>query len=92
MRELPDNDYADVLAALNEVRAEGTKFARHLRGDLWEVRAHSRDASYRVIFAEEGRRGQVLLSLVAFSKKTQKTPARLIDLAQERLNDWRRRT
>jgi hypothetical protein len=35
---------------------------------------------YRVLFAEEGSRGQVLLSLEAFKKKTQKTPPAAIAL------------
>jgi len=33
----------------------------------------------------------MLLGLVAFSKKTQKTPGRQIDLAEDRLKDWRSR-
>jgi phage-related protein len=47
--------------------------------------------SYRVLFATEGARGQVLLAVSAFSKKTQKTPPREITLAERRLADWRRR-
>jgi len=44
-----------------------------------------------VLFAREGPRGQVLLSLNAFNKKTQKTPPEKIDLAARRLRDWRSR-
>ncbi len=47
--------------------------------------------AFRVLFATEGRRGQVLLSLEGFSKKTQKTPSAKIRLAERRLADWRRR-
>ncbi|MGH9137202.1 MAG: type II toxin-antitoxin system RelE/ParE family toxin [Acidimicrobiales bacterium] len=43
------------------------------------------------MFAAEGSRGQVLLAVSAFSKKTQKTPPREITLAERRLGDWRRR-
>ena len=46
---------------------------------------------YRVLFAAEGRRSQVLLALEAFTKKTQKTPPKSIVLARERLADWRAR-
>jgi phage-related protein len=46
---------------------------------------------YRVLFAEEGARGRVLLALEAFKKKTQKTPPAAIALAKRRLADWRRR-
>jgi phage-related protein len=33
----------------------------------------------------------VLLALEGFQKKTQKTPDRLIQLAEKRLTDWRSR-
>ncbi|MGH3031715.1 MAG: type II toxin-antitoxin system RelE/ParE family toxin [Gaiellaceae bacterium] len=46
---------------------------------------------FRVLFAAEGRRDQVLLSLEGFSKKTRKTPLEKIRLAERRLADWRRR-
>jgi phage-related protein len=55
------------------------------------VVAHGERATYRVLFAQEGRRGQVLLALEAFSKKTRRTPPQMIDLAERRLRDWRRR-
>ena len=42
-------------------------------------------------FAEEGSRGQILLALDGFNKKTQKTPPATIELAKRRLADWRRR-
>ena len=46
---------------------------------------------YRILFAEEGRRGQILLALDGFNKKTQKTPRGTVELAKRRLADWRRR-
>ena len=51
----------------------------------------SEKAIFRVLFAEEGSRGQVLLALEGFNKKTQKTPPSMIKLAKRRLADWRRR-
>ena len=47
--------------------------------------------AFRVLFSPEGRAQQVLLALGAFTKKTQKTPARTIELAERRLSDWRSR-
>lgn len=91
IRKVSDNDKAAILAAMQEVRRDGTRTARHLHGDLYEVRADGERVIYRILFAREGIRGQVLLSLVAFSKKTQKTPPQKIDLALRRLRDWRRR-
>lgn len=65
--------------------------ARHLRGDIYEVRASTDRHEFRILFATEGKRSQVLLSLEAFSKKTQKTPSPKIALAEQRLADWRNR-
>jgi phage-related protein len=91
IRKVPDGDKAAILAAMKEVRREGTRAARHLRGDLFEVRADGGRVIYRILFAREGERSQVLLSLVAFKKKTQKTPPAQIELAARRLRDWRSR-
>jgi phage-related protein len=84
-------DQAEIAAAMREVREEGLIASRHLRGDIFEVRATGKRQEFRILFAAEGRQSQVLLSLEAFSKKTQKTPPPKIALAQRRLMDWRRR-
>ena len=76
---------------MKDVQVNGLEAARHLQGDLYEVRAVGRQAAYRVLFATEGARSQVLLGLSAFSKKTQKTPPGEIALAERRLRDWRGR-
>ncbi len=89
---LSDADAAEIAAAMLDVRTNGLAVARHLRGDVYEVRAEGADASYRLLFAEEGAKGRVLLALHAFSKKTQRTPPQAIDLATRRLADWRRRS
>jgi len=70
---------------------QGFVLARHLRGEIWEVRAFSETKGYRILFAPEGSKGRILLALDAFAKKTQKTPERLLQLAERRLADWRRR-
>jgi phage-related protein len=56
-----------------------------------EVRADGRNVIYRVLFAPQGSRGQVFLSLELLTKKTQRTPRQTIRLAKERLADWERR-
>ena len=73
------------------VRRDGLAVARALGSGLWEVRAWGEAGTFRVIFAPEGRRGTVLLALVAFAKKTAKTPADEIRLARSRLREWRSR-
>lgn len=88
---LSDDDAAAVAAEMHDVVVQGLREARHLRGDVYEVRAEGDRLSIRVLFAPEGRRGQVLLALEAFSKKTRKTPQATLELAERRLADWRSR-
>ena len=76
---------------MRDVIREGMQEARHLHGDIHEVRADGVDSSYRLLFSAEGNKGRILLALVAFPKTTQRTPVRLIELAEKRLADWRRR-
>ncbi len=76
---------------MKDVQSNGIEVARHLRGDIYEVRADGRQATYRVLFATEGARSQVLLGLSGFSKKTRRTPPAEIALAERRLRDWRAR-
>src|SRR5436190_19584500 len=89
--QLSDADAAAVVAAMQEVQRLGLAAARHLRGDIYEVRAEGDRQIFRVLFATEGRSAQILLSLEGFSKKTRKTPPEKIRLAERRLADWRRR-
>jgi len=88
---LSDADAAAVIAAMVAVRLQGLRAARHLTGDIYEVRADGNHQTFRILFANEGRAGHILLSLEGFSKKTQKTPPDKIRLAERRLSDWRRR-
>ena len=91
MSDLTDEESADLTGAMNEVIELGLIAARHLRGDIFEIRAGGRTRSFRLLFAPEGRRQQVLLSLSMFTKKTQRTPRRELELAEQRLADWRAR-
>jgi phage-related protein len=62
---------------------------RHLAGDLWELREESSTNIYRIIyFFFTGRR---IVFLHGFQKKTQKTPARELTMAQRRMFAFRAR-
>ncbi len=91
LADVDDADLASVVAAMKEVRQRGLEAARHLDGEIYEVRADGRGVIYRVLFAPEGKHKQVFLSLEAIKKKTQKTPSNAISLAKRRLRDWRAR-
>ena len=89
--KLTDEEVATIAAGMRDVRERGTLAARHLRGEIYEVRADAMTRSFRLLFSCEGRYSHVLLSLSAFEKRTQKAPAREIALAERRLRDWRER-
>ena len=74
-----------MLAAMREIRELGLIAARHLEGEIYEVRADGN----RILFASQGKRGQILLSLQAIKKMTQKTPIQSLRLAKRRLKDWK---
>jgi phage-related protein len=89
---LTDADAAEVAAAMHEVVTHGISAAKHLRGDIYEVKADGDRRTFRILFAQEGKHDQVLLALEGFSKKQQKTPLATIELAARRLRDWRSRS
>jgi phage-related protein len=61
----------------------GEPLVRHLDGKVWELRRESDRNVYRLLYAYISRRR--ILFLHGFQKKTQKTPRREIQLAQQRL-------
>lgn len=91
LEALSDEDVTRVTAAMEEVEAEGLRAARHLRNGIYEIRTDGAGVIYRVLFAQQGKRKQVVLALVPFKKKTQKTPPQMIRLAERRLRDWEKR-
>lgn len=59
---------------------------RHVEGDLWELREESRSNIYRIIyFFFTGRR---IVLLHGFQKKTQRMPARELEVARRRHADF----
>ncbi len=89
--EQADADVAAIAVAMGRVQRRGVQAARHLRGEIFEVRVAGDRKQFRILFATEGGYNQVLLALESFTKKTQKTPPDRIELAEERLAEWRRR-
>jgi len=85
------SDAAQIAEEMEHVRDAGTREARKLTRDLYEVRAEGDRVTYRVLFSVEGEKGRILLAIEAFSKKSQKTPASALEVAEGRLAGWRRR-
>src|SRR5579871_61660 len=80
---LPADDSRALADALRHMRETGMRGGRHLRGDLYEVRARTGQAHYRLIFSQESRS-----LLLVYDKNTEKTPRHVEDLVQRRLADW----
>jgi phage-related protein len=87
---LPIRDRARVLREIELLEEYGPSLrmphARHLHGKLWELRIDTRPSSYRVLYAAAVERKFVLLHL--FTKKSEKTPASEIEIAERRLADY----
>jgi phage-related protein len=58
---------------------------KHLRGPLWEMRMKGRDGISRALYV--AARGQRVVIVRVFVKKTQKTPNREIELALNRAKE-----
>ncbi|HEY9724131.1 MAG TPA: type II toxin-antitoxin system RelE/ParE family toxin [Oscillatoriaceae cyanobacterium] len=81
---------ADHLRALNALREHGpagitAKLSKSLGGGLYEFRLNGEDGIARVFYCF--LKGQRLWYLHALIKKTQKTPAKDLKLAQERMKE-----
>jgi phage-related protein len=86
---IPLQDRAAIAAAMQEARLEGLRVARHIEGDLYELRAVGLRAHYRLHFAQEAK--FILLAVDVFDKDTQRTPKHIKERALDRLRDWRAR-
>ncbi|GHV02954.1 bacteriophage protein [Campylobacterota bacterium] len=63
----------------------GMPFVKPVEGKLYEVRAKDKDGIYRVFyFARTGRR---FVMLHGFTKKTQQTPRKEIEIAKKRMKE-----
>ena len=53
---LTDEEAADVAAAMSDVRRDGVRVAKHVEGEIYEVKADSERQTFRILFAEGGAR------------------------------------
>lgn len=61
------------------------KYARHLKGRLWELRLKGKDGIARALYVTAS--GQRVVVVRVFTKKTQKTPRKEIELALKRAEE-----
>ncbi len=60
-------------------------YVKHLEGKLWEMRMKGKDGIARAIYLTA--KGERVVVLHAFVKKTQKTPPRALEIARERAKE-----
>lgn len=90
---LPAKDLAKVFRDI-DVLAEYAPdlhepYTKHIEGQLWEFRSKFSSNIHRIFyFIWDGKK---LVLLHGFTKKTQKTPKKEIDIAKRRLDDYQLR-
>lgn len=77
-----------VLRAVKELGMVPRQYFKKLDGtnDIWEVRADFGNNAYRLLGFWDA--GKLVILTNAFSKKTQKTPSREIEIAEQRKRDY----
>ena len=77
------------LLDLLEIRSNtlGEPYTKSLENGLFEIRIKAEDGIARSIYCYEG--GRRIIILLTFVKKTQKTPGSVLDLAKQRLKEFK---
>jgi len=88
--DLPDGLRARLVRLLELVGEKGPQalhepHARHLGGQLWELRAKAKEGIARGVYVSVRERRVVVLHV--FMKKTERTPLRALAIAAERLKE-----
>ena len=90
IRSLPDDMVEEFVRISRLIQDHGIEFVsmphvRHIRGPLWEMRLKGRSGISRAMYATAHERRLVILRV--FTKKSQRTPKREIDLALRRAQE-----
>ena len=84
---LPKDDLARFTDVYKGIKEYGLAYARvhlkHLRGKLWEIKFSARSGGYRIAYVMISQTEMIWLH--AFAKKTQKTPIRDLETAENRM-------
>jgi phage-related protein len=87
---LPDDMQARFRHIAEMIMAQGIDgvhepHVKHLEGRLWEMRMKGRDGIARVIYVTA--KGERVVVVHAFVKKTQKTPRQALEVARQRAKE-----
>ncbi len=93
LEKLPVKHYAKALRDIDVLEEYGTALTephvKHIGGKLWELRIKSASDISRIFYFVHV--GKDIILLHGFVKKTQKTPNREIETANNYLEDYQRR-
>jgi len=93
LNKLPEKHHAKALRDIDVLEKYGTALTephvKHIKGKLWELRIKSVSDISRIFYFVHV--GNSIILLHGFVKKTQKTPNREIETANEYLEDYLRR-
>lgn len=87
---LPNDMRASFERIVRLIQAQGLErvrepYVKHLEGALWELRLKGKDGIARAIYVTA--RGRRIVVLRVFTKRTQKTPRRELELAARRAKE-----
>lgn len=87
--KLPDEDQARFLEVIEEVENYGLNAARlifkPLEGKLWEIKFKTSRQGFRILYIL--LENDLMIWLHAFSKKTNKTPKKELEIARKRMKE-----
>jgi phage-related protein len=87
---LPEREGGKVLGAIDYLAREGPRLHRphaaHLRGKLWELRVSWARMEYRILYFF--LKGENIVLVHGFVKKTQAVPERELETAERRMKDF----
>lgn len=93
LEALPAKDMAKVLRDIDLLAEYAPDlhepYTKHIEGPIWELRSKFSSNIYRILYFVY--KGNKLVLLHGFTKKTRKTPPSEIELAKKRLNDFEKR-
>jgi phage-related protein len=73
------------LIAQHGMAAMHEPYVKHLEGKLWEMRMKGKDGIARAIYVTA--KGERVVVVHAFAKKTQKTPQGVLEIARQRAKE-----
>lgn len=78
---------AQMILLLEKFGKLGESHTKKLQDELFELRIKAQEAIARAIYAHQ--KDRVILILVVFVKKSQKTPKTFLDKAKQRLEEFK---